>query len=500
MDNKDKILDNLKKLNKNFELTKKYEAIVEDNEDPEDIGRVRIRVSDVHPTSKIEMPTNQLPWSKVNSEIGSGGGMGKNNNLLVGQWVIAVPATPSASSWIVVANIPTKPSNDTGDGAYGNVAQGDDNKTQNEIIPKLSTGDITKLAGTAFSLGSAALLKYTTGEGGAGDSTPEVPDGPFIIVVEEVDWTLKEINKFGGNLGHFDDFIKIDGLPPKSTAKIELISEGANNSPGNIVGYDTDGEKTYVTYINKNLYIPAYVVPGSYSIQYKVSEIDIPLNAEIQYILIEVIDEPLPKTITRGTISARGGQTNDIELDIAELEISEPAPTSDKAKSKSVRVDQGIENSVTIENDATPGNRRYSITHMADEDNPESISRIEMNPSGALIQKSADDMYIISKKNLLQYVENAVEQTIKGYLSINAPTILLKGNIRIEGDMNINGDITHNGNKDHYGHTTQEGSQTSTQEIHSDTEVSAKTIGLTTHKHTEVGGTDNGLSTSVPTP
>lgn len=476
-----KLQDELKSVKKSADMSKKFHAVIEDVKDPEKLGRVRLRVAGMHPSSKVDLPTDKLPWQKVVLPTGSGGGVGSSINMVVGQWVEVESANPASSAFNVIRNISTVTDGSTGDDAYGNVEETP--KITNTAVPDIQTGDYDKLSSTIFSATNQSLLKFSTAGNGASGDTPELPPIDFTIVTETVDWSLdleKEVSKFGKDLGHFLDYITIGGrLPDLNTISIELLNDGINNTPGNIIGYDYYGNQAYVTYIDNNLYVPPMVPPGEYTIRYKVTEIDSsPENSSINNIIITVVDIPteIPRAIPRA------GSIPSIEDNIQDHKISEPASTSDKAEYPYAKVDQGINNSVVIENDSTDGNRRYCITHMAEADNPSSLSRLEMNPNGDMIQKSANDYYIISKKNLLQYVENAVEQTIKGYLSINAPTILLKGNIRIEGNMQIEGDISQTGNYDIDG------------TLDSTTEVLADGVSLTTHIH---GGVESGGATTA---
>lgn len=40
-------------------------GIVEDRQDPEQLGRVRVRVIGFHPENKADVPTESLPWATV---------------------------------------------------------------------------------------------------------------------------------------------------------------------------------------------------------------------------------------------------------------------------------------------------------------------------------------------------------------------------------------------------------------------------------------------------
>jgi hypothetical protein len=56
-----------------------YRAIVEDNEDPIDIGRVRVRILGIHSLDPIETPIDHLPWAEPCLTISYSGGKNLKN-------------------------------------------------------------------------------------------------------------------------------------------------------------------------------------------------------------------------------------------------------------------------------------------------------------------------------------------------------------------------------------------------------------------------------------
>ena len=65
---------------------KLYECVVEDNRDPEHLGRVRIRVLGVHSPNLEEVKTEELPWSRVLHPLDQGNTFGTSTNIKVGTW------------------------------------------------------------------------------------------------------------------------------------------------------------------------------------------------------------------------------------------------------------------------------------------------------------------------------------------------------------------------------------------------------------------------------
>ena len=64
-------------------------GMVEDRNDPLELGRYRVRVFGIHTHDKIEIPTEALPWSSVLHPVTSAAanGAGQTPNLLVGSHV-----------------------------------------------------------------------------------------------------------------------------------------------------------------------------------------------------------------------------------------------------------------------------------------------------------------------------------------------------------------------------------------------------------------------------
>ena len=442
-------------------------------------GMVKLRVAGVHTPSKTELPTKDLPWQKVAFPVGSGGGIGSNVNLVVGQWVEVQAENPACTSWKVVGSSPIIPSDATPDDdeSFGDVSPEGEKQVSKTLIPIMGTGKellntvgkTLATGGSIYALVNQAALVFTTD-----NANGNAPVPANLIVAKPGDWTFKEVSRTGANLGSFNEFITVGGLPLNyQFYDVKLVNEGTNNSPGNIIGLDLDGNTIFCNYLNNNLYVPPVVTPGEYIIKYRVEEKANLLNFAESTITINVTDEPLPKEFRKNITRREILPPLTINDPIRDHRIEEPKDTADKAQPHLRTVRQTPDFKVMEVTDATPGNETYGVTHLTDKEDPNSISRIEMNALGEMIHKAAGDMYLISKNNLLQYVENAVEQTIRGYLSINAPTIFLKGDIRIEGNLVIEGDITHTGD------------QTTSGTITGTTDVVAGTIKLKAHTHAE---------------
>ena len=442
---------------------KTFMGIVEDIKDPDNEGKAKVRVIDTMTPSKTELPTEDLPFAPISKPAGSSGGIGQNSTVSVGQMVELIATNAAESAFKIIRNVDAIFDDETGDKAFGNVAEGEDNKIKKEKTPSIGTGDVLKLAGTIYAVIQSQLVKSSSaGTGAVEEEITFAWPSPFEIIVNDIDWSLDEskyVSRFGANLGSILDYIKItdDGgqtliSPPKDSLIITLIDEASGAQvPGNIVGKNLDGEEQYVTYENNNLHIPENVPvleTGYYTIQFKVEKNGV-INPgdtveEFGTIKINVIDLPLS---TRNSVARTEISIPPTNAAAPNINISEPPSTADKAQSWYNRVDQGIDNSVIIENDGTPGNRRYCISHLADKDDPYTLSRFEMKSDGGIIQKAGGDMYLLSEKSLKQKIKGMVEQEIDQYLNIQAQAIFMKApkGFRLEGDIEIVGNITQTG-------------------------------------------------------
>ena len=68
---------------------KKYTGVVEDNLDPLETGRVRVRIFGVHPDDIAAVPTSNLPWAEVERDTSFGliSGVGLSSVLQNGTYV-----------------------------------------------------------------------------------------------------------------------------------------------------------------------------------------------------------------------------------------------------------------------------------------------------------------------------------------------------------------------------------------------------------------------------
>jgi len=93
-----------------------YKAVVEDNNDPLKLGRVRIRVLGIHTNKKekspIEgIPTEELPWAHLiwPANTSAVSGIGNWGVPVQGSWVYCIPEDTDLQRWVVVGSLSSIP-------------------------------------------------------------------------------------------------------------------------------------------------------------------------------------------------------------------------------------------------------------------------------------------------------------------------------------------------------------------------------------------------------
>ena len=85
-----------------------YKGVIEDNNDPLQIGRVRVRVLGIHSGDTGEVPTDTLPWCPVLKSLDFGGfqsGMGISSVPTQGSWVALIAESNDMNSFIVIGGL-----------------------------------------------------------------------------------------------------------------------------------------------------------------------------------------------------------------------------------------------------------------------------------------------------------------------------------------------------------------------------------------------------------
>lgn len=85
-------------------------GVVEDNKDPKQLGRVKVRVFGIHTENKEDIPTESLPWASVQQPTTSAAnsGVGQNSRLLQGSLVTLVFLDPHQQIPLVMGSVPSE--------------------------------------------------------------------------------------------------------------------------------------------------------------------------------------------------------------------------------------------------------------------------------------------------------------------------------------------------------------------------------------------------------
>ena len=90
-----------------------FVGVVEDRQDPQKVGRVRVRALGYHTSDKVKLPTGDLPWSQVVLPITSSGisGLGQTPlGLVEGSWVWGYFRDgEEAQQPLILGSLPGKP-------------------------------------------------------------------------------------------------------------------------------------------------------------------------------------------------------------------------------------------------------------------------------------------------------------------------------------------------------------------------------------------------------
>ena len=82
-------------------------GVVEDRNDPKEMGRVRVRVLGVHSPDRVnDVPINSLPWSIVMMPANTSSSAGAIAQLMEGTWVMVVFVDDNLQDPIVVGSLP----------------------------------------------------------------------------------------------------------------------------------------------------------------------------------------------------------------------------------------------------------------------------------------------------------------------------------------------------------------------------------------------------------
>lgn len=197
-----------------------FVGVVEDRNDPEKLGRVRVRILGTHDKDKLILPTTDLPWAQVIQPVTSTGisGLGHTTFLVQGTWVMGYFRDgASRQEPVILGTMPGKVTElaDTEkgfydpDGVYPKSIEVDTNRLavndsakEHETLTTRKSDRITGIATAEFDEHTAADGSTITRSAGDTFSQPEIPynaEYPFNKVFESESGHIKEYDDTTGS-------------------------------------------------------------------------------------------------------------------------------------------------------------------------------------------------------------------------------------------------------------------------------------------------------------
>lgn len=412
-------------------------GVVEDREDPERLGRVRVRVFGYHSEDKGQVPTEHLPWAVVIQDVTSSASAGIGTapaGMQVGSHVVGFFADGSnAQSPMILGTLAGAPQDvpDT-----NNLARGED--LEETIVEKKKSSVIESAADSTINSGLTAIAavqdKITEVTGAMTSSMNAVRDSFNNIGIPSLTGQMNSI------MGIFDQISKTRGDVTALKSRVESQI------------HTLKSEIEYIKNIDPEAYIRGAVDNATSDIQGQVNALKNLDFSNIENVLGSVpqaIDgvQRLAKSVTdlsrvQGLISqvkglASGipsaGSIRAIGRNIANVNRWKE-PTTPAAPKYPFNQMTETEGGHVEEFDNTPGVERYQRYHPAG-------SFIETHPDGSQVEKVVKDNYEITLGDKFVHIEGNVQVNIVGNSTIvvnGDATTSVTGN-RIDV---VNGDYT----------------------------------------------------------
>ena len=519
---------------------KSYQAVIVDNKDPDKKGRVKIRVSGVHPDLLNE---KELPWTQVQPELGANQGQGSKKILQIGQFCTVEPLNWALSEWIVVSGSgivreelnekETEKSSSTGSSSTGSSSTQNEitknnnkpfsnikNKTlEKEIVPKLASTIKEKLNETVYGTIMSKLVKM-------GDlkninpnpllpsTTPSPTLPPLLkIIAKEVDFKHEIIySAFGKDLGTFNEsyyyYTDNPDISMRNATTENTIVELLNAEE--MIGYDLEGNKVYPKIENGSLIIPPNLPYGEnttdskeYFLKYKVTDKENEYNISENTIIFRIsgIDYVIaeePKDSEDPEISINeSNETNEYEEYEETVNTYSGLFTTNSETSNGVKIattpkyafdefKPEDEKGVTEHKEINQLPNGIAISLDGSEDNAyvsfkhPTGTRLDMFNDGRSILKSCTSMQLVQGQNLLVNTGNTAEISVATRINLKTPKLYIEcDTIEIQADqINIKGNLDMVGNINMEGNITLFGNitQTGNQQIYGNVNVTGGDI------------------------
>ena len=197
-----------------------FVGVVEDRNDPQKLGRVRVRILGSHVGDKVQLPTEDLPWAQVIQPVTSTGisGLGHTTFLVQGTWVMGYFRDgEDRQEPVILGTMPGKvtelANTDKGfydpDGVYPKSIEVDTNRLAVNDSTKEHTSLTTRKSDRITGIATAEFDEHTAADGStiprsAGDTfnQPEIPynaEYPFNKVFESESGHIKEYDDTTGS-------------------------------------------------------------------------------------------------------------------------------------------------------------------------------------------------------------------------------------------------------------------------------------------------------------
>ena len=240
-------------------------GVVEDRQDPEKAGRVRVRCLGYHSAKTEDIPMEDLPWASIMMPVTAGGNSGigiSSHFLLEGTWVVGFFRDPAKQEPVIMGALPGMNTKETTDftiassSATGGQSKGGGFKDPKGVYPTdlyLDIADTNLLAQEAFDTHPSKAIKYAKDSWSTASGSAEQPAS----TQSSAKYPTNHV--FETESGHYVEFDDTSGnerihLYHKMGTFIEI------DSAGNVI-IKTVGNVTNIVAGNMDTY-----VKGNYSV------------------------------------------------------------------------------------------------------------------------------------------------------------------------------------------------------------------------------------------
>lgn len=396
-----------------------FTGVVEDRGDPEQIGRIRVRIFGDHTSDKVKIPTRDLPWAQVMMPITSAsvGGIGDSaTGIVQGSWVVGFYLDgESKQQPLVLGTIPGV-SNKLSSGDAFEDPIGENPKRIGADTPFSATDDfykkhnsyVTKVSSRVDDVECARPSKVSTVSQDEADSYYETPtwSSPEVMSGDSTSYPYNKVKETES--GHV---FEIDDTPGN-----ERISQF--HRTGTSYEIQNDGSKTET--IMGNGY---RVVFGSDNMYIK-GNVNLTIDGDLRQLVkgnyhLEVNGNKTE--FIRGSRQTKIAQNDQIEIDQSYAENITQNHISHVAGNKTQLIDGDDLTTIQGKSDLTVMGD-YARMVMATTKSF-SAGNHTMVINDALDVTALGEIRVATPSNVIKNIDGNVTNTIGGTLTETAPTI-----------------------------------------------------------------------------